>query len=157
MAQSSKVAVVTGAGTGVGKASALALMKAGFSVALAGRRPEPLEATVEEAETMGGRALAVGSLPSALALVVVGLVTLVSTQRGAEATASAEDTAPASAHEADGADSGSLGSTVLNLERASQVIGRATNNYAEYRAVLLGIETARSLGAGRRCSAPPRS
>ena len=59
MAQSSKVAVVTGAGTGVGKASALALMKAGFSVALAGRRPEPLEATVEEAETMGGRALAV--------------------------------------------------------------------------------------------------
>ena len=30
---------------------------------------------------------------------------------------------------------------------ASQVIGRATNNYAEYRAVLLGIETARSLGA----------
>ena len=59
MAQSSKVAVVTGAGTGVGKASALALMKAGFSVALAGRRPEPLEATVKEAEAMGARALAV--------------------------------------------------------------------------------------------------
>jgi NAD(P)-dependent dehydrogenase (short-subunit alcohol dehydrogenase family) len=59
MAQSSKVAVVTGAGTGVGKASALALMKAGFSVALAGRRPEPLEATVKEAEGMGARALAV--------------------------------------------------------------------------------------------------
>ena len=59
MAQSSKVAVVTGAGTGVGKASALALMKAGFSVALAGRRPEPLDATVKEAEAMGGRALAV--------------------------------------------------------------------------------------------------
>jgi NAD(P)-dependent dehydrogenase (short-subunit alcohol dehydrogenase family) len=59
MAQSSKVAVVTGAGTGVGKASALALIKGGFSVALAGRRPEPLEATVKEAEKMGGRALAV--------------------------------------------------------------------------------------------------
>ena len=59
MAQSSKVAVVTGAGTGVGKASALALMKAGFSVALAGRRREPLEATVKEAEAMGARALAV--------------------------------------------------------------------------------------------------
>ncbi len=59
MAQSSKVAVVTGAGTGVGKASALALMKAGFSVALAGRRPEPLDATVKEAEAMGARALAV--------------------------------------------------------------------------------------------------
>jgi NAD(P)-dependent dehydrogenase (short-subunit alcohol dehydrogenase family) len=59
MAQSSKVAVVTGAGTGVGKASALALVKAGFAVALAGRRPEPLEAVVAEAEKMGGRALAV--------------------------------------------------------------------------------------------------
>jgi NAD(P)-dependent dehydrogenase (short-subunit alcohol dehydrogenase family) len=59
MNQSTKVAVVTGAGTGVGKASALALVKAGFAVALAGRRPEPLEATVAEAEKMGGRALAV--------------------------------------------------------------------------------------------------
>jgi NAD(P)-dependent dehydrogenase (short-subunit alcohol dehydrogenase family) len=59
MAQSSKVAVVTGAGTGVGKASALALVKAGFAVALAGRRPEPLEAVVAEAEKIGGRALAV--------------------------------------------------------------------------------------------------
>jgi NAD(P)-dependent dehydrogenase (short-subunit alcohol dehydrogenase family) len=59
MAQSSKIAVVTGAGTGVGKASALALMKAGFSVALAGRRPEPLQATVAEGEKMGARALAV--------------------------------------------------------------------------------------------------
>jgi NAD(P)-dependent dehydrogenase (short-subunit alcohol dehydrogenase family) len=59
MNQSTKVAVVTGAGTGVGKASALALVKAGFAVALAGRRPEPLEATVVEAEAMGGRALAV--------------------------------------------------------------------------------------------------
>jgi ribonuclease HI len=33
------------------------------------------------------------------------------------------------------------------LTDASQVIGRATNNFAEYRAVLLGIETARALGA----------
>jgi NAD(P)-dependent dehydrogenase (short-subunit alcohol dehydrogenase family) len=59
MNQSTKVAVVTGAGTGVGKASALALVKAGFAVALAGRRPEPLQATVSEAGKMGGRALAV--------------------------------------------------------------------------------------------------
>jgi NAD(P)-dependent dehydrogenase (short-subunit alcohol dehydrogenase family) len=43
----------------VGKASALALMKAGFSVALAGRRPEPLQATVAEAEKAGARAIAV--------------------------------------------------------------------------------------------------
>jgi ribonuclease HI len=32
------------------------------------------------------------------------------------------------------------------LTDAAQVIGRATNNYAEYRALLLGIETARELG-----------
>ena len=51
-----KVAIVTGAGTGVGHAAALALMKAGYSVALAGRRQEPLEAVAKEG---GGNALAV--------------------------------------------------------------------------------------------------
>jgi len=44
----SKVAIVTGAGTGVGRAAALALMKAGFAVALVGRRKEPLEAVAKE-------------------------------------------------------------------------------------------------------------
>jgi NAD(P)-dependent dehydrogenase (short-subunit alcohol dehydrogenase family) len=39
-----KIALVTGAGTGVGKAATLALSKAGFAVALAGRRREPLDA-----------------------------------------------------------------------------------------------------------------
>ena len=38
------VAIVTGAGTGVGKAAAEALLEAGYDVALAGRRAEPLEA-----------------------------------------------------------------------------------------------------------------
>ena len=38
----SKVAVVTGAGTGIGRAAALALLKDGYRVVLAGRRPEPL-------------------------------------------------------------------------------------------------------------------
>ena len=38
-----KVAIVTGAGTGVGKRTALALLEVGYSVALAGRRVEPLE------------------------------------------------------------------------------------------------------------------
>jgi NADP-dependent 3-hydroxy acid dehydrogenase YdfG len=37
-----KVAVVTGAGTGIGKAAAHALLKAGYRVAFAGRRLEPL-------------------------------------------------------------------------------------------------------------------
>jgi len=55
-----KVAVVTGAGTGIGKASAIALVKEGYSVAFAGRRPEPLEKAV--AESGGGeRAIAVST------------------------------------------------------------------------------------------------
>ena len=43
MTASGKVAIVTGAGTGVGKAVALALMGAGWSVVFAGRRKELLE------------------------------------------------------------------------------------------------------------------
>jgi NAD(P)-dependent dehydrogenase (short-subunit alcohol dehydrogenase family) len=44
-----RVAVVTGAGSGVGHASTTALAQAGFTVVLAGRRSEPLEAAAEEA------------------------------------------------------------------------------------------------------------
>jgi NAD(P)-dependent dehydrogenase (short-subunit alcohol dehydrogenase family) len=44
-----KVAIVTGAGTGIGRAAALALLGAGYSVALAGRRIAPLEAVAAEA------------------------------------------------------------------------------------------------------------
>jgi NAD(P)-dependent dehydrogenase (short-subunit alcohol dehydrogenase family) len=51
-----KTAIVTGAGTGIGKAVALALAKAGYNVALAGRRREPLEATAADA---GGAIIAV--------------------------------------------------------------------------------------------------
>ena len=57
MASSKKVAIVTGAGTGVGRAAALALMKAGYAVVLAGRRKEPLEAVAKEGAP--GEALAV--------------------------------------------------------------------------------------------------
>jgi NAD(P)-dependent dehydrogenase (short-subunit alcohol dehydrogenase family) len=45
MAASDKIALVTGAGTGVGRSAALALAKDGFAVVLAGRRKEPLEET----------------------------------------------------------------------------------------------------------------
>jgi NAD(P)-dependent dehydrogenase (short-subunit alcohol dehydrogenase family) len=45
----SKVAVVTGAGSGIGRASALALADAGFSVVLAGRRSAPIEQAAAEA------------------------------------------------------------------------------------------------------------
>ncbi|HEX2134878.1 MAG TPA: SDR family oxidoreductase [Microvirga sp.] len=52
-----RIALVTGAGTGVGKAVALALVRAGYAVALAGRRREPLEQTAGEAGS--GRTLVV--------------------------------------------------------------------------------------------------
>ena len=54
-----KVAIVTGAGTGIGRQVALALLGEGYSVALAGRRAEPLEETVTQAGAAGSRALAV--------------------------------------------------------------------------------------------------
>jgi NAD(P)-dependent dehydrogenase (short-subunit alcohol dehydrogenase family) len=53
-----KVAVVTGAGTGIGKAAALALLKEGYRVVLVGRRAELLEKTAAESGA-GPRALAV--------------------------------------------------------------------------------------------------
>src|SRR6185436_3284239 len=53
-----KVAIVTGASTGIGKAVALALLKEGYSVALAARRQEMLDEAVRESGA-GSRALAV--------------------------------------------------------------------------------------------------
>ena len=58
MTTNAKTAVVTGAGSGIGKAVAMALLGAGYRVALAGRRPEPLEQVVREAGA-GDRAVAV--------------------------------------------------------------------------------------------------
>jgi len=55
-AAAGQVAIVTGGGTGIGRAAALALLKAGWRVAVAGRRPEPLQ---EVAQQFEGRALAV--------------------------------------------------------------------------------------------------
>ena len=54
-----KIAIVTGAGTGIGKRTSLALLKEGYSVVLAGRRVEPLEATVKEAGKPDSQALVV--------------------------------------------------------------------------------------------------
>src|SRR6056297_630800 len=48
-----KVAVITGAGTGIGRAAALALQKDGYNVVLAGRRKEPLDETVSMADADG--------------------------------------------------------------------------------------------------------
>jgi len=59
MTSSPKVAVVTGAGTGIGKAVAVAFLKNGYRVVLAGRRREPLEQAIAEAAAASGAALAV--------------------------------------------------------------------------------------------------
>ncbi len=54
-----KVALVTGAGSGIGRATAMALLEDGYSVVLAGRRRDALERTVAEAGEANARALAV--------------------------------------------------------------------------------------------------
>jgi NAD(P)-dependent dehydrogenase (short-subunit alcohol dehydrogenase family) len=59
MNSNDKVALVTGAGTGIGRAVALALLADGYRVVLAGRRSEPLDAVAKESGT--DRALAVAT------------------------------------------------------------------------------------------------
>lgn len=59
MSTPSKIAVVTGAGTGVGRAAALALLGGGWTVHLAGRRAEALQETVSLAGADGARAIPV--------------------------------------------------------------------------------------------------
>jgi len=59
MTHESKVAIVTGAGTGIGKAVASALLAAGYRVALAGRRPEPLQAAIAATGAPATQAIAV--------------------------------------------------------------------------------------------------
>jgi NAD(P)-dependent dehydrogenase (short-subunit alcohol dehydrogenase family) len=54
-----RVAIITGGGTGIGRGTALVLAEHGADVVLAGRRPEPLEATAEEITALGRRVLAV--------------------------------------------------------------------------------------------------
>lgn len=59
MVSTPKIALITGAGTGIGKASTLALFEAGYSIVLAGRRLKPLETTVAEAKITEARTLIV--------------------------------------------------------------------------------------------------
>jgi len=55
MATNNRVAIVTGAGSGIGKSVALALLREDYAVVLAGRRKEALEATASEATAAGSR------------------------------------------------------------------------------------------------------
>ena len=59
MSGAGKVAIVTGAGSGVGRGAALALLAQGYSVALAGRREDALAETIAEAGSDGPRAIAI--------------------------------------------------------------------------------------------------
>src|SRR5215472_17476228 len=61
MSAKQKVALITGAGSGVGKAAALELAAGGWNLALAGRRLEPLEAAAQAVSELGARALAVAT------------------------------------------------------------------------------------------------
>ncbi len=58
MTTKNKVAIVTGAGTGIGRAASLALLRDGWTVVLSGRRPQPLQDVAEESAA-GQRVLAV--------------------------------------------------------------------------------------------------
>lgn len=57
-ANAGAVALVTGGGTGIGRATALELGRTGARVVICGRRPEPLEATRAELEAMGAECVA---------------------------------------------------------------------------------------------------
>jgi NAD(P)-dependent dehydrogenase (short-subunit alcohol dehydrogenase family) len=61
MSDTSKVAVVTGAGSGIGRAVAMGLAGAGYRVAVAGRRADKLAETVALTEAPAGQALAVAT------------------------------------------------------------------------------------------------
>ena len=57
MTLTSKIALVTGAGTGIGSKTSLRLLEEGYSVVMAGRRIELLENTKKEAGDLGSRTL----------------------------------------------------------------------------------------------------
>jgi NAD(P)-dependent dehydrogenase (short-subunit alcohol dehydrogenase family) len=57
----SRIAIVTGAGTGIGKRTSLLLLEAGYSVVLAGRRLEPLQQTVQQAGVPNSRTLVIST------------------------------------------------------------------------------------------------
>lgn len=61
MTENTKVALVTGAGSGIGRASAVALLNAGYAVVLAGRRLDALEETLSQAGAAAARGMAIST------------------------------------------------------------------------------------------------
>src|SRR5260370_32609275 len=64
MSSNGKVALITGGGSGIGKAAAVALAKEGFAAVIAGRRPDRLEEVAREIEGSGGQVFAVPTRPT---------------------------------------------------------------------------------------------
>jgi NAD(P)-dependent dehydrogenase (short-subunit alcohol dehydrogenase family) len=98
---SGKVAFITGGGTGIGRACALAFAAEGAQIALAGRRKEPLAAVTREIESSGGNALAVTcdvadrkAVEAAIARVVLhfGHLNVIVNNAGAVMVGTAEET-----------------------------------------------------------------
>ena len=96
-----KTALITGAGTGIGRAIALAMAREGAQITLAARRPEPLESVAAEIVAAGGASIAVEcdvtnrtSVDAALAAAVkrFGKVNVVVNNAGAAVVADAEKT-----------------------------------------------------------------
>ena len=96
----SPAAIVTGGGTGIGRATALALHRNGFSVVIAGRRPEPLEETRaligEDCATLAGdiREAEVADALIGLCLERHGRVDVLVNNAGGQFVAPAEDISP---------------------------------------------------------------
>ena len=101
---SGKIAFITGGGTGIGRACALAFAREGAKVAVAGRRPEPLAAVAAEIQQAGGESFAVecdvtdpASVESSLAQAEkrFGKLDIVVNNAGAVVVANAEHTSDA--------------------------------------------------------------